>query len=219
MDILLIEDDIQLNTTVKKFLESLKHNVSKAYDGIEAIETIEKGDFDLYIIDINLPNINGLDIVRYIRQVDLSVPIVVITAATELHNFENAFINGCNEFIKKPFYLEELKIRIDNLLNCHIDETIFISNNTSFNMKKEELSIENNVIHLRKKEKRLLKLLLKNKNFTVKTETIENYVWENEIKDYYPIRQLINDLRNKFNTGEQFILTDPKIGYKFEIKE
>ena len=146
MNVLLIEDDIQLNTTVARFLESKKFDVTKVFDGDDAIETIDSNNFDLYIIDINIPHINGLDILNYIRQKDLTSPIIVITASTELQNFKNAFENGCNEFVKKPFYLEELKIRIDNLIKTNDDTTINIADTIVFDMEKEELSIENTII-------------------------------------------------------------------------
>ena len=219
MRILLIEDDLQLNNTLKKFL-SRKHAVTDVFDGENAVEILDSNDtFELYIIDINLPNVNGLDLVSYIRSKHLNSPIIIITASTELSNFEDAFKNGCNEFIKKPFYLEELDIRINNLFNNGFNEEITISTNIIYNAKKRELFIDDESIALRKKEKRLLELLLDNINFTVLTETIQNYVWENEIKDYYPVRQLVNELRKKFNTGENFIFTEKGIGYKFEIKK
>jgi DNA-binding response OmpR family regulator len=218
MNILLIEDDLQLNHTIKKFLTK-NHIVTAVFDGENAIELIDKKTYELYIIDINIPSINGLDLTTYVRKKDFNAAIVIITASTELNNFEDAFKNGCNEFIRKPFYLEELNIRINNLFDNRFEEDIEISSNIKYNTKNRELFIDNIRVNLRKKEKRLLELLLRNINFTVLTETIQNYVWENEIKDYYPVRQLINELRKKFNTGEKFIFTEKAIGYKFEIKK
>jgi DNA-binding response OmpR family regulator len=218
MNILLIEDDLQLNHTIKKFLTK-NHIVTAVFDGENAIELIDKKTYELYIIDINIPSINGLDLTTYVRKKDFNAAIVIITASTELNNFEDAFKNGCNEFIRKPFYLEELNIRINNLFDNRFEEDIEISSNIKYNTKNRELFIDNIRVNLRKKEKRLLELLLRNINFTVLTETIQNYVWENEIKDYYPVRQLINEFRKKFNTGEKFIFTEKAIGYKFEIKK
>ena len=82
----------------------------------------------------------------------------------------------------------------------------------------EELKINGEVIKLRKKERRLLTLLLLNINKTVTFEKIENYVWENQIREQYPLRQLIFDLRKKFNNGEKFIFNDSGLGYRFETK-
>ena len=95
MNVLLIEDDIQLNTTINKFLTFKEFEVVSLYDGECAISLIDKSTFDLFIIDLNIPKINGLDIVKYIRQKDLQTPIIIITASMELDNFRIAFKNGC----------------------------------------------------------------------------------------------------------------------------
>ncbi len=113
MDILLIEDDITLNSTIADFLKYKGNEIQTFEDGLKAIETIDKTNFDLYIIDINIPHINGLEIVKYIRQKDTTTPIIMITASMELENFKRAYKNGCDDYIKKPFYLEELDIRIE----------------------------------------------------------------------------------------------------------
>src|SRR5574344_456532 len=220
MKILLIEDDITLNSTITDFLKFKGDEVVSLEDGNEAIDTIDKTNFDLYIIDINIPNINGLDIVKYIRQKDTFTPIIIITASMELENFKSAYFNGCNEYIKKPFYLEELEIRIDKLLSkkSEKDSIIQISETISFDIEYEELVIDGEIKRLRKKERRLLSILLQNVNKTVSFEKIEDYVWENDIKESYPLRQLVNNLRREFDNGEKFIYADKGIGYRFEIK-
>ncbi len=219
MKVLIIEDDVQLNTTVSDFLRDNGYEVVSLYDGEDAINEIDIAGYDLYIIDINIPNINGLEIVKYIRQKDLHSSVIIITASMELENFKTAFGNGCNEYIKKPFYLEELKIRINILLNKHNKTDIIrISDVITYDTEYEELKIDGEFIKLRKKERRLLTLLLLNINKTVTFEKIENYVWENEIRGKYPLRQLICDLRKKFNTGEKFIFNNSSLGYRFETK-
>lgn len=220
MNILLIEDDITLNSTITDYFRFKGNNVVSVEDGDKAIDIIDKTNFDLYIIDINILYINGLEIVKYIRQKDTVTPIIMITASLELENFKIAYQNGCDEYIKKPFYLEELEIRIDKLLLKKSAENslIQISDTITFNIEYEELIIDGKEKRLRKKEKRLLSLLLQNINKTVSNEIIENYVWENEIKESYPIRQLVNDLRKEFDNGEKFIFADRGLGYRFEIK-
>jgi len=219
MNVLLIEDDIQLNTTITNFLKSTSKDVVSVMDGEIAIDTIDNNNFNLFIIDINIPHINGLDIVKYIRQKDTMTPIIMITASMELSNFQKAFQNGCNEYIKKPFFLEELEIRINNLIKKSVTNIIHISDTITYDIEYEELNIDNEIIKLRKKERKLLTILLQNINHTVDTDTIQNCVWNNEIRENYPLRQLINELRKKFNNGEKFIFSDVGIGYRFEIKK
>lgn len=220
MNILLIEDDLTLNELITDYLKLNGNSVVSLEDGMNAIDTIDKTNFDLYIIDINIPHINGLEIVKYIRQKDLSTPIIMITASMELENFKTAYKNGCDDYIKKPFYLEELEIRIDKLLSkkSNGNSLIKISDTITYDTEYEELSVRGEVKRLRKKERLLLNILLKNINKLVSNEIIENYVWENEIKELYPLRQLVNDLRKHFDNGEKFIFAERGMGYKFEIK-
>lgn len=220
MKILIIEDDIQLNTTITNFLKYKWHETTSVEDGEDALEYIDKNFYNLFIIDINIPKISGLEILKYIRQRDLKTPVIIITASLELENLKVAYKDGCDEYIKKPFYLEELEIKIDKICQSYNNQKIIIiSENISYDTSSEELFIDGEVKRLRKKEKRLLSILLENVNKTVSTQTLENYVWENEIKESYPLRQLVNGLRKYFENGEKFIFSDAGIGYRFETKK
>ena len=220
MKILIIEDDIQLNTTITNFLRYKGCQTTSVEDGEEALAYIDKYFYDLYIVDINIPKVSGLEVLKYIRQKDLITPVIIITASLELENLKTAYKNGCNEYIKKPFYLEELEIKIDKIcVGNYKNEIINISDNISYDTNLEELVINGEIKRLRKKEKRLLTILLQNINKTVPTQTLENYIWENEIKETYPLRQLVNDLRKYFDNDEKFIFSEIGVGYRFETKK
>ena len=220
MKILIIEDDIQLNTTITNFFRYKGCQTTSVEDGEEALEYIDKNFYDLYIIDINIPKVSGLEVLKYIRQKDLITPVIIITASLELENLKTAYKNGCDEYIKKPFYLEELEIKIDKIcVGNYKNEIINISDNISYDTSLEELVINGEIKRLRKKEKRLLTILLQNINKTVPTQTLENYIWENEIKETYPLRQLVNDLRKYFDNDEKFIFSEIGVGYRFETKK
>ncbi|MBF0265644.1 MAG: diguanylate cyclase [Gammaproteobacteria bacterium] len=113
MKILLIEDDVVLNETIDNYLSMKGNELTTFDDGANAIEVIDKSSFDLYIIDINIPNINGLELVKLIRLNDPDAPIIIITASMELGHFKSAYHLGCDDYLKKPFHLEELEIRIN----------------------------------------------------------------------------------------------------------
>lgn len=198
MEVLLIEDDIQLNTTLRKFLEHKNYQVVSFFSGEEAMESIDENMYDLYIIDMNLPEMSGLDIAKYIRNKNLSAPIIIITASLEVEYIKMAFGNGCNEYIKKPFHLEELSIRIKNIFKQNQHDSISIASNIVYDTEYEELIIDSNAIKLRKKERRLLGILLQNMNHTVTYEVLENYIWENEVREIYPLRQLVSELKKTF---------------------
>lgn len=218
--ILLIEDDAILNQTVSQYLRLKKYSVTAANDGTDAIRHIDSSDFDLYVIDINIPSVSGLDIVEYLRRKDLTSPIIMITASIELANFKKAYHNGCNDYIRKPFHLEELNIRLLKLLpDINKQQSIIaISPSASFDVDYEELTIDGGTKRLRKKERRLLSLLVKNINKTMPFEVIENYVWENKIKDIYPLRQLVNELRKQLGEGGILISVVRGVGYRLEVK-
>jgi len=217
MKILLIEDNADLNIAISDFLKVLKYDVVSVLDGSDAITVIDNNKFDLYITDINIPHVSGLDIVKYIRQKDLISSIIVITALLGIENFVDAFNFGCSEYIKKPFHLKELNIRIKKLLEKNIVETFRIDEHISYNFKSEELYVNGEVVHLRKKANKLLQILLQNVNETVKNDDIINFVWENDIKEKYPLRQLVTELRKNLASQTNYITTKVSVGYKFSI--
>jgi len=216
MNILLVDDNQKLNSTIKDFLELKNYSVFSASNGNEAIKLIDSNNFDLYIIDVNLPAKSGIEIVKYIRSKDLNVPIIMITASLEVDTFVNAFKTGCNEYIKKPFHLAELDIRINNIFNKTITDIVKIDNNYSFDLLNQELLYNNEPVKLRKKENRLLEILIKNRNKTVSTQDIIDFVWENEFKDNYPLRQLVSGLKKKIPDLKNNIKSINRVGYRFE---
>ena len=221
MNVLLIEDDVILNDTVTHYLELKGYCVTSLHDGMKSIEVIDQCDFNAFIIDINVPGLNGIEIVRYIRQKDLTSPVVMITASIELENLKSAYSTGCSEYIKKPFHLEELAIRLDRLIGKPIgrQSTMRIAENIFYDFDYEELTVDGLTKRLRKKERRLLYVLLKNANKTLPVEVIETYVWENELKDSYPLRQLVTDLRKHLGGNKEFIHSDRGVGYRFEVED
>ncbi len=211
--VLLVEDDLQLAKIVKKILISKGFFVVLRDDGILALEEIKNNLFDLYLIDINIPGINGLELVKYVRNLYNESFIVMITANIDEYYFEKAYSYGCDDYIKKPFHIKELEVRINHLLNKK-EKIVF--DEYEFKFDEDELFKNNKRINLRKKEKRLLHILLKNINKTVSSERIIEYVWESEQKESYPLRQLVNEIRKRFD--KNYIKTVVGIGYRFELE-
>jgi len=214
MRVLIIEDDVQLSIAISSFFEIKKFNAISVRDGLDAVDQIDKSHFDLYLIDINVPRINGLDLIKHIRKTDLYTPIIIITASLEIENFSIAFNNGCSEYIKKPFHLRELDIRLNNLLSLNKPSIMMLNHELQYDFIKEEFLYQDQPIVLRYKEKRLCTLLIKHINTVVSNERIQDYVWEGEIKDTYPLRQLLVELRKKIPVD--LIQTKIKQGYMIE---
>lgn len=213
-NIVVIEDDIQLNLVISKYFMMRNCNIISIYDGINAIEEIDENkNVDLYVIDINLPSYSGIDILKYIRKTDIETPIIIITASLEIQNFVEAFDSGCNEYIKKPFHIKELEIRVNKLLKIN-ENSISFCDEFSYNLKSKTLHFEEEEIVLRNKEKRLIEILIQNLNKVVPLEIICDYVWEGEIRENYPLRQLLAELRKKLPMD--IIKTKSRQGYLIE---
>lgn len=219
LNVVIIEDDIQLNLVLSEYFTLKNFETICIHDGMNAIEFIETlipNQIGLYIIDINLPSYNGLDIVKFIRKIDIKTPIIIVTASLEIQNLTDAFDFGCSEYIKKPFHIKELEIRVNKLLNKDI-QVIYFSDNFYYDEKNKSFSYEKKIIELRFKEQRLIEILLQNANKLVPTEIIYDYVWEGEVKEMYPLRQLLTDIRKKLPID--IITTKVKQGYIIQTKK
>jgi DNA-binding response OmpR family regulator len=213
LNVVIIEDDIQLNLVLSEYFTLKDFETICIYDGMNAIELIESSTphkVALYIIDINLPSYNGLDIVKFIRKTDIETPIIIITASLEIKNLTDAFDFGCSEYIKKPFHIKELEVRVNKLLNID-GKMIHFSENFYYDEENKSFLFKDEIINLRFKEQRLIEILLQNADKLVPTEIIYDYVWEGEAREIYPLRQLLTDIRKKLPMD--IITTKVKQGY------
>ncbi|ACM92839.1 two component transcriptional regulator, winged helix family [Nautilia profundicola AmH] len=226
MKILLVEDDKQLGRVLKKTLEAKGYEVHHIEDGEDAFNDILINEYDVYLLDINLPKIDGIKLIKLIRHKNPKAIIIMITASAQIEDMEKAYgenHDGCDEYIKKPFHSEELLLRINHWLKVKNDtcnnneekEKITIDN-MEFYFDTLDLYIDGVLADLRKKEKRLLAILLKNIGKTVKKDEIVKYVWENANRKEYPLRQLVSELKNKL-PGD-YITSVVGIGYRFDKK-
>lgn len=219
LNVVIIEDDIQLNLVLSEYFTMKDFKTICIHDGMEAMEFIETASphkINLYIIDINLPSYSGLDIVKYIRKIDIQTPIIMVTASLEIQNLTDAFDFGCSEYIKKPFHIKELEIRVNKLMQKDI-KVIHFSDDFYYNEDNKSFVYKNEIIELRLKEQRLIEILFQNANKLVSTEIIHDYVWEGEIREIYPLRQLLTDVRKKLPID--IITTKVKQGYIIKTKE
>ena len=215
MKLLIVEDDLPLANALKKVLEKKSFDVNITSDGEEAFNEILEKSYDLYLLDINLPKLDGHKLLKLIKHKNNNSIVIMITASAEIEDIEKAYNYGCNEYIKKPFHAKELLIRINNLLNNqqkNYKNEIKIDN-LRFVKDTMDLFIDEKPIELRKKERRLLYILLNNLNRTVKKEDIIDFVWEGEKKENYPLRQLVSTLKSKLDN--KYIVSVVGIGYKF----
>lgn len=198
MKILLLEDDVALNRAIKKVTELDKHSTHSYLDGQDVFNSLHE-KFDLYILDINVPNINGLKLLKLIYTKDNTSKVIIISSNTDINSLQKAYQFGCVDYLKKPFHLEELRIKIKKLNT----ETIDL-------LSQIKLNDEN--AHLTKKEKDFLTLLLKNKGQLVNYQMIENELYKNSSMSMDGLRALVRRLRLKLE--DDIILNVLEEGYK-----
>ena len=212
MKILLLEDNQKLNKTITKRLKLKDYNVVSFLDGAEAYEKITDG-FSCFILDINVPNIDGIKILKKIREYYEIVPVIIISASVELDVIKQSYDFGCNDYLKKPFFIDELEIKIEKLCNIK-DDKIYFDTNSYFDFKSAIIMMDNEEIRLTKKEKLLINLFLNKKNQVITYSTIENYVWEGSFVSLESIRSLIRRVRKILN--KEYIQTVVDTGYIFK---
>ena len=217
MKILLMEDDIILNEIISEHLEENEHEVLSVFDGENAQEKIYSQTFDLLLLDVNVPNISGFELLEDIRNKDIKTPAIFITSANMLKDIEEGFSVGCDDYIKKPFELKELDLRINNIRRLHnISPTskIELFKNIFLDSKNLSIQIDNKEIHIAQKECEVLLYLIKNKNRNVSIEELGLNIWSYEDSPLSStIRTYIKNLRKIL--GEESILNTRGVGYRF----
>ncbi|OPA76522.1 two-component system response regulator [Campylobacter pinnipediorum subsp. pinnipediorum] len=222
MRILLLEDDIELNESVSEYLCSLGYEVDSVADGALACDKIANGFYHLFILDIKVPNINGLEVMKYIKNLDIQTPIMIMTSLVDINDMAICYELGCNEYLKKPFELAELKLRVAELLRKYynVDDRniVYLNEDFSFNIHKRTLfDKNNNAIDLSAKELQLVEYLISHLNVYVSIADLIENVWENKNVEEADIRMHVLKIRNK--TSSNFISSKRRIGYKIDAKK
>jgi two-component system, OmpR family, response regulator len=212
MKILLLEDNKKLNETITKRLTIKGYSVLSIIDGAQAYEKITDG-FSCFILDINVPNVDGIKILKKIREYYQTLPVIIISASVELDVIKQAYDFGCNDFLKKPFFIDELEIKIERFCNIQNDK-IYFDENCYFDFKSSIIQMNVKEVRLTKKEKLLINLFLTKKNQVISYESIENYVWEGNFASLESIRSLIRRVRKIID--KDYIQTVVDTGYIFK---
>ncbi len=197
MNILLLEDTKVLNKAITQLLTMDNHTVLSFTDGQDALENINYS-IDLYILDITVPNVNGLELLEYILNFNSTSKVIIMSADISIDTISKAYELGSIDFIKKPFEIKELQLKILAMHNRH-DKLLHSINYI------ESLS------SLTHKEKSLLKLLVENKNEIVTLEDIDNAVYTEDTMSTDALRSLMKRLRSKL--ADDIIKTMPYQGY------
>mgnify|MGYP001426137615 CR=1 FL=1 len=224
ISILLVEDEKKIAETLKKGLEEQHYRVTLAYDGSVARNFFDNNDYDFIIADINLPGMNGYDLLKYIRTLNQQVPVLMLTALGSTEDKIEGFNNGADDYIVKPFDFAELVARIKALLKRTQSAPVIARNlrvnDLVINLDSKEVSRAGNPIQLTAKEFQLLEYMIKNKNRVVSRADIALNVWDidfdtgTNVIDVY-----VNFLRKKIDRDYERKLIHTQVGMGYVLKE
>ncbi|EAK0811671.1 response regulator transcription factor [Campylobacter lari] len=221
--ILLLEDDLSLNEIINEALSDEGFKVSCVYDAQEALEKAYEENFDLWIFDVKVPKGNGFEVLKELRESAKKTPAIFLTSLSMLDDVKQGFLSGCDDYIKKPFDVDELIIRVKNIIKrnfSHQKEDLILlssSKNISFDPINKTLYQNEEIINLTNKEKELLALLLKKRPHFVNIETIFDEIWSlDEEPVIMSLRVYIKNLRKIL--GKDLIINQRNIGYAIRLE-
>lgn len=194
MKIFLLEDDYLLNKAINQYLTAKDFKVTSFFNGAEAIKAITD-DYDLMILDIDIPQLNGITVMEEIRNLYPKKPVIMISATIDIDMISKAYEKGCNDYMKKPFDIRELELKIRAFTNTNTP-SIMISQGLEYFFTNQRLIYYKREIALTPMEKKLFHILIENKGRTVALEVLERGIWGMN-GDTIHLRQLVARLRKK----------------------
>lgn len=220
--ILIVEDEEKIARFIEMELSYEGYKVEKAFDGRKGLEMATSGDYDLVILDVMLPGINGMEVLRRIRR-SSSVPIIMLTARDTVVDKVTGLDSGANDYITKPFEIEELLARIRNALRMNADNSstdILTACGLTLDIKRHLASVDGVEIDLTKREFNLLQYLLENKEIVVSRDKILENVWGFDyIGDTNAVDVYIRYLRGKIDEVFDIKLIHTVRGVGYVIKD
>jgi len=217
MKILLMEDDPVLGDIVTDYLQAY-YETDRAFDSEEAQEFIDEGRYDLFIFDINVPGKSGVELLEELRSFNDTTPAIIITAYDDTKHLKESFDAGAHDYIKKPFELEELKLRIEKariLFHIEQDAPVIISEELTYYPRKHIVSDGAKETSLRPKEAELLDYFIAHSHRLISQDELVQNIWGyEELPSDATLRSYIRKLREVI--GSEKIITQRGLGYRYE---
>lgn len=220
MKILVVDDEKLIRDVIREYCENEGYTIKEAENGLEALELVEKQTFDLIILDIMMPKLDGFSVCKELKQ--KRIPIIVLSARGEEYDKLMGFDLGIDDYVTKPFSPKELMARVKAVLkrtNEDLNEK-FIYQDLVVDYSAHQVLIDGKEIALTPKEYDLLVYFIKNKNIAVSRENLLNQIWGYDFfGDDRTIDTHIKMLRNSLGRYRDLIITVRGIGYKFVLQE
>ena len=216
MKILLLEDDVILQEIIEEFLIENKYEVESYFDGEKALDAIGAHRYDMLLLDVNVPNIDGFEILSYLREIGNTTPAIYITSLSGINDLKKGFDLGADDYLKKPFELEELKARIEHIIRLYRLQEEIEFDGMIFIPKAHQIRMDEKVIEMRQKEAQVLEYFMRNEGKIISCDEIIENVWDDEnIPAHATIRTYIKNLRKMFD--KEYFDNIKGEGYRFNI--
>lgn len=214
--ILIVEDELMISNLIKINLTDVGYVCKCAYDGKEAIDIIEEEQFDLILLDIMLPEINGFELMEYIRP--LEIPVIFLTAKSDVKDRVKGLKLGAEDYIVKPFEIIELVARVETVLRRYHKTSQFLSvYDISVDTLSRIVKKNDRVVNLTAKEYDLLLLFIRNKNIALFRDRIYEAVWgDYYIDDSRTVDLHVQRMRKKLGLEDKIVAVY-KVGYRLEV--
>lgn len=219
--ILIVDDEQMIRNMIHKYAEFEGFQIEEACDGLEAVEKCEKNSYDLIVMDIMMPRLDGFSAVKEIKKIHPNVPVIMLSALGEEYDRIHGFDIGVDDYVVKPFSSKELMMRIHAILKRMHPETVSSDvmkvENMEINFSARTVTIDNQRIQLSPKEYELLAYLAKNAGIALTREQLLSNVWGyNFFGDDRTLDTHIKLLRKNLGEYAKYIVTLRGIGYRFE---
>lgn len=206
-----------LKESIEEYLQSSGHQVVGFTNGLEALKSLEHEAFDLLLLDINVPKLSGLELLEELNTLEVVIPTIFISANLDIDDISRAFGLGACDYLKKPFHLKELGIRVDRIRKereIKSSSHMLLSKKYYFSKEQKMLFFNNCPQAITKKQLQILTLLCENIAVVVDFEKFRSFVWSDEPVDNATIRAEISRFRKSLK--EDFITNIKGVGYKID---
>ncbi|ELC8441396.1 response regulator transcription factor [Clostridium perfringens] len=222
MRILIVEDEIDLCDSIAEGLRIDGYATDTSYDGEDAYFLASSTNYDLIVLDLNLPKMDGLDVLKEIRKINLDVKIIILTARSHINDRVKGLDLGANDYLIKPFHFEELEARIRSLLRRKfvMQDTVLSFNSIKMDTISRKVYVNSKELILTRKETSLLEYLLSNPNKIISQEELIEHVWDFNADSFSnAIRVHIASLRKKLKAELKYDPIETKIGQGYRLSE
>ncbi len=214
MKILLLEDDVILQEIIEEFLLETGYEVETFFDGEKALDAIGSTMYDMLLLDVNVPNINGFEILSYLRDIGNTTPAIYITSLSGIDDLKKGFDLGADDYLKKPFDLEELQVRIERIVKVHCLQEEILFDDIKFIPKAHQIIFEDRIVDIRQKEAQVLEYFVRNTGKIISCDEIIENVWNDDsVPTHATIRTYIKNLRKIFE--KEYFDNIKGEGYRF----